>query len=407
MATNIVNLGPAESGVVVGCLKSFVGLGAGSSTQFFRAYFASKPINFLLFLAGAPSVVGVVSAVFTNVVTGLDGGAADGIAARRESAMMRRACIVSALTALAVSSVVLLSALAGFMATPRARAVAAWVIMAALTPLLASPSYTGGWICAKTGDGGLGDVGDAEDGLFAPLLDESLPLRSVAAGEKAEEAPALGVSPSPSNDPDDIEGLTFGETIQTVDFWLIFGFCGVVVGGGLTLLHNLGQLVPAISGGRTGDVTLLVQLFSLANCLGRVGTGWLSQYCVNRRWAPRTLFTLLVNLVMTLNAVWLTRVTTETLYACVLIGGVAFGSNWSLVPSILSDVFGPKAWASTYNFIGLSSTIGDMALSTALAGHLYDLELKRKGIPPGGVCVGKDCFEETFTVVGLVSTFGW
>ena len=48
-----------------------------------------------------------------------------------------------------------------------------------------------------------------------------------------------------------------------------------------------------------------------------------------------------------------------------------------------------------------------MALSTALAGHLYDLELKRKGIPPGGVCVGKDCFEETFTVVGLVSTFGW
>ena len=90
-----------------------------------------------------------------------------------------------------------------------------------------------------------------------------------------------------------------------------------------------------------------------------------------------------------------------------LIGGVAFGSNWALVPSILSDVFGPKAWASTYNFIGLSSTIGDMALSTALAGHLYDLELKRKGIPPGGVCVGKDCFEETFTVVGLVSTFGW
>ena len=54
MATNIVNLGPAESGVVVGCLKSFVGLGAGSSTQFFRAYFASKPINFLLFLATSP-----------------------------------------------------------------------------------------------------------------------------------------------------------------------------------------------------------------------------------------------------------------------------------------------------------------------------------------------------------------
>ena len=44
MATNIHNL-QEDKGFVIGALKSFVSLGAGVSTQIFKAYYSSRPLS--------------------------------------------------------------------------------------------------------------------------------------------------------------------------------------------------------------------------------------------------------------------------------------------------------------------------------------------------------------------------
>ena len=106
---------------------------------------------------------------------------------------------------------------------------------------------------------------EEEDALLQRLTD---PTGSKAEGDEGgrnDEGAAIG-------------GLTFGATLKALDFWLVFICFGTICGCGLTLLHNLGQLVPALTDGAQRNCTVFVQLFSLMNCSGRLGAGYLSQY---------------------------------------------------------------------------------------------------------------------------------
>jgi MFS family permease len=364
VVTNVLN-NPGDRGFVVGALKSFVGLGAGVSTQMFKAYYAEKPLGFLLMLAVAPTAIAFIVTIFMNRVP-----------YRQVAKQMNTigiSCSVAVATGILISILVTTSTLVKDLNKGNAKEILFWVIVGMLGPMLLSPFYTGGWISVRNQD-------DEESQLLQRLTD---PTGGAKEGKESEG---------------DNEGLSFGETLKSLDFWLLFICFGTIAGSGLTLLHSLGQLVPALTYGKRTSCTVFVQLFSVCNCFGRIAAGYVSQYLLTKRSTPRTLFIFLDVMLMSLNFMLLPFISIDLLYVPVIICGFAFGCNWSLMPATISELFGAKAFASNYNFIQISASIGDFVLSTALAGHLYDLE-RRKQHEDGDECYGRACFRKTFMII--------
>ena len=371
MATNIHNL-QEDKGFVIGALKSFVGLGAGVSTQIFKAYFSSHPLTFLIMLAMGPSAIAAVVCVFTNIVPHKQASS---------QSKTKRAYTVAVVTGLLIVALLFSSTFVSFLKQESGKVALVWVILGIFLPMLASPVYTGGWRSIRS---------DAiEDETMEGLL------QSLADPTQAKDAAEASI--------DGNGGLTFLETMKRLDFWLLFTCFGVISGSGLTLLHNLGQLVPALTDGRQTSCTVFVQLFSLMNCIGRLSAGYFSQHMLDRKKTPRTLFVVLDCLLTSLNFVLLLFASIETLYIPVLIGGLAFGMNWALVPAILCELFGTKAFASNYNMVAMSSTLSDFVLSTVLSGRLYDREKRRQHHNGSAECYGMVCFRTTFVIVAGVA----
>ncbi len=118
-------------------------------------------------------------------------------------------------------------------------------------------------------------------------------------------------------------------------------------------------------------------------------------------------------------------------------GGVAVGGLWGLFPSILSDLFGPRYFATLYTCIQMAPAVGNI-LATFLTGWLYDLAEKRQteqafalnqdlGLPAAAEsfsplspppspsdgasahCLGYDCYRPAWiilTAVNLISLIG-
>ncbi len=38
-----------------------------------------------------------------------------------------------------------------------------------------------------------------------------------------------------------------------------------------------------------------------------------------------------------------------------MVGGLAFGANWGLIPTVIAELFGARAFASNYNFVQVAS----------------------------------------------------
>jgi len=373
MATSIHNL-KEESGMVIGALKSFVGLGAGMSTQFFKAYFQDRPLDFLLAQAMGPTAVASVVCIFTNLVPHRQAPSQD---------HTRRACKVAIATASTIVVMIFLSTFIPDLNEGEGKVAWVWLLLGTFVPFLLSPLYTGGLLSVKLE----GDEDD-EDHLLQRLTDPT--------------DPGAGKSAAISGDDD---GLTFGQSMRRLDFWLLWIVFGSICGCGLTLLHNLGQIVPAYTDGKQTSCTVFVQLFSLMNCCGRLGAGYLSQHALSAYGVPRTLFLMLPGLLLGCDFILMNFITIDMLWVPVVIGGLAFGMNWALVPSILCDgpFFGTRAFASNYNVITLSSVFGDFLLSTALSGRLYDYERRKQN--NGTECYGKVCFRQTFNIVSGVAFF--
>ncbi|QDZ24514.1 MFS general substrate transporter [Chloropicon primus] len=368
MATNVGNL-KEESGIVIGALKSFVGLGAGMSTQFFKAYFTDRPLSFLLMQGIAPTLVATVTGIFTNIVPYVE----------TSQSYARRACKVAVMTGLVIVVLIFMSTFIKTLNKGEGKIIWVWLILGTFVPLLASPLYTGGIRSIR-----VGSDEDEEDDLLQRLTD---PTDQNKGGEASEE-----------------DGLTFGETLRRLDFWLLWFVFGNICGCGLTLLHNLGQIVPAFTDGKKTECTIYVQLFSLMNCCGRLGAGYLSQHMLSKYRVPRTLFLMVPGLMLGFDFILLNFISFDKLYIPVLIGGLAFGTVWSLIPSILCDrpFFGTKAFASNYNMTTLSSVFGDFLLSTQLSGRFYDYQRKKQH-HASAECYGRVCFRQTFMVVSGIA----
>ncbi|KAL4437504.1 hypothetical protein ABPG77_003485 [Micractinium sp. CCAP 211/92] len=451
LATNVRNF-PSSRGTVVGIMKAGIGLSGSLFASVYSGVFAPARTPFLLFLALAPAAVGLLALPLINTCTfvqvcELETG---------QHVFTTEGRFIFTLQTLGTLAVFLITGAtveALHPLTARARLVMTAGAGLLLLPLLVIPHGSGGLLSHKAqlhqalsmyhheeeeeeregageGDAEAGAVGSSrgwvgaahaggaegapDESLKQPLLEPAGMQRGGTAGAAAEPGaapseaagPAGGArrtGPSSSGAASTVSSaalpeLSPAQCLCSSNFWLLFAALTISMGSGLTLLNNLAQVVKALSGVPHEDTPVLVSLFSVANCAGRMALGYLPERLLHSRGTPRLLFLPAMSALMSAACLALAFAPLRMLYPLAALTGFAFGGHWTLFPSLVSELFGLARFAANYTLAQLAPALGSLTLATGLAGWLYSLALSKQG-SEGGTCLGPDCFRPTFLVL--------
>ena len=172
------------------------------------------------------------------------------------------------------------------------------------------------------------------------------------------------------------ENFTVGEMLRTPQFYLIFITFAVSAGAGLMsiglmklypmeALQNAGYSAveaSAIAG------TAMAVFFSLANGLGRIAWGAISDKLGRRR----SLLVMTVSQALFLYSFTNMAGNEYLLYLGALLIGFNFGGNFALFPTLTADIFGNERVGQNYPLVFLSYGVGGIA-GPMLGGLLGDL----------------------------------
>ena len=155
----------------------------------------------------------------------------------------------------------------------------------------------------------------------------------------------------------DEEGMNLLQAMRTVNFWLLF--IAMVCGMGSTqaVLNNLSQIGQSLNY-TTVEVNNFFSLWSIWNCISRVGVGYLSDYLLHTRGLVRPLLMTVTLAMIVVGHIVIASGFPGALYVGSIIMGICDGSQWSLMPTITSDLFGVEHLGTIFNTIGIASPIG-------------------------------------------------
>ncbi|MBA0710121.1 hypothetical protein Golax_025116, partial [Gossypium laxum] len=191
------------------------------------------------------------------------------------------------------------------------------------------------------------------------------------------------------------------------DFWLYYVayFCGGTIG--LVYSNNLGQITQSL--GYNSKISAVVTLYSSFSFFGRLfsaapdflhgkvnfaRTGWLA-----------------VALVPTPVAFFLLAVSGSevVLHASTAMIGLSSGFVFSAAVSITSELFGPNSAGINHNILITNIPIGSL-LYGLLAALVYDSNVTssvdKNLLQEAIVCMGRDCYMQTFIFWGCISLLG-
>ncbi|KAL2478539.1 Major facilitator superfamily protein [Forsythia ovata] len=194
--------------------------------------------------------------------------------------------------------------------------------------------------------------------------------------------------------------------IHRWDFWLYYiaYLCGGTIG--LVYSNNLGQISESL--GYNTEVSTLVSLYSGCSFFGRLlattpdlhektcypRTGWLALALV-----PTTIAFLLLSLSGSKTA----------LVASTSLIGLSSGFVFSVAVSITSELFGPNSAGVNHNILITNIPLGSL-LYGLLAALVYEANIgnSNEAVLKDGrmVCMGRNCYFETFVWWGCISLFG-
>eukprot|EP00850_Spirogloea_muscicola_P000893 SM000003S11138 [mRNA] locus=s3:1140980:1144673:- [translate_table: standard] len=167
------------------------------------------------------------------------------------------------------------------------------------------------------------------------------------------------------------EDFTLRQALVKADFWLLFASCLCGCGSGLTAINNLAQMGQAQG---YADARIFVSLVSVWNFLGRLGGGFLSEYCVREMALPRPLVQLGAQALLAVGHLCFAFAVPGSLYVGSLLVGMCYGVHWAVMPATASELFGLAHFGLIYNFIALANPLGSYLFSSCLAGYIYDRE---------------------------------
>lgn len=200
----------------------------------------------------------------------------------------------------------------------------------------------------------------------------------------------------------DIEQLNVIQAMCTGNFWLLFIAMVCGLGSGLATINNISQIGESL-GYTTVEINTLVSLLSIWNFLGRFGAGYLSDIMLYRHGLARPLLMGIMLFIMTAGHVIIASGFSGNLYIGSTLVGICYGSLWSLMPTITSDIFGVHHMGTIFNTIAIGSPVGSYIFSVRVIGYIYDKEAQGEG----NSCYGTRCFMLSFLIMASVAFFGF
>ncbi|KAL3929743.1 MAG: hypothetical protein SGBAC_012077 [Bacillariaceae sp.] len=206
------------------------------------------------------------------------------------------------------------------------------------------------------------------------------------------------------------------QMLQTPEAWLMLWTTTILVGAGTVETNNLSQMVEALN--YSPDVTSAsLALFSVAQALGRVVTGAVSEAALNWKGneltgfegIPRPFFLVVASVLGIVAHAILALSVHESMFVFgVTLSGFSFGMVWPMMVLIVGDLFGTAHVGANYLFFdGFASAGGTLLLSKFVAQIVYErhAEADDSSGDNGGneVCYGQACFETTHLVISVLS----
>lgn len=198
------------------------------------------------------------------------------------------------------------------------------------------------------------------------------------------------------------ENLNLLQAMCVLDFWILFLAMACGMGSGLATVNNLSQIGGSL-GYTSFQTSTLVSLWSIWNFLGRFGAGYVSDYFLHVRGWARPLFMVITLASMSIGHMLIASGFPGALYVGSVLVGVCYGSQWSLMPTITSEIFGVVHMGTIFNTVTFASPIGSYIFSVRVVGYIYDKEASAE---KGYTCAGTHCFALSFLIMASATLFG-
>ncbi|CAM6108475.1 unnamed protein product [Calypogeia fissa] len=392
--TSCVQNFPRNRGVVIGVTKGFVGLSGALATQLYYGVYGNDPASFLLMASWLPSATVLILMVTIRTVP------AQGKLDERKDLLDERrnlllVSLISLCLALFLMVVILLERMMNIGHTGYV-AVLVIIFVMLLLPF---------GVAVKS------ELKEPQASTSSPTLREPLMINNQIDSNPENGHEILDTVQQARKWPSRGEDHTIPEALGQVDFWLLFFAMVCGMGAAMVAIDNTGQIGASL-GYSTEAVGTLVSLFCIWNFLGRLGFGGLSEWCLHKYQIGRPVLMAWSQACMCLGYVLVSSATPGSLYPALVIIGLCYGAQWSLMPAITSELFGLSWFATLFNTITIASPIGAYFLSVQVFGRLYDMEAAKVDSyhQANGdedlECYGAHCFRLTFIILAGVSLFG-
>ncbi|XP_058195030.1 protein NUCLEAR FUSION DEFECTIVE 4-like [Rhododendron vialii] len=387
-----VNNFPNYRGTIVGIMKGFLGLSGAILIQVYQTLLEDKPSAYVLMLALFPACNTLLLMWFVRIYRETEGD---------EDKHLDRFSLVSLVIAAYLMVIIILD---NALSLPSPARICRLVI---LVMLLTSPFYVA--MKAHLSDSrrisGTSFSGHQIDdsNLLAPEIHSD----SRHAHSGYHQVPSGTVREVDKNTKDKTtsqwgENLNLVQAICTSSFWLLFIAAACGMGSGLATVNNISQIGASL-GYTSSETSSMVSLWSIWNFVGRFGAGYLSESFLHVNGWARPLFMTITLVTMSIGHAVIASAFPGALYVGSVLVGVCYGSQWSLMPTIASEIFGVVHMGTIFNTIAIASPIGSYILSVRVIGYIYDVEASVEG---GNSCSGTHCFRLSFLVMSSAALLG-
>ncbi|XP_027167282.1 protein NUCLEAR FUSION DEFECTIVE 4-like [Coffea eugenioides] len=374
---------PDYKGTVVGIMKGFLGLSGAILIQVYHTILNKKPTTYILMLALLPSITALLLMWFVRITPTNEVG---------EKKYLNVFSLAAVVLAGYLMAVIVLENVLTFRSSVR---ISTFVI---LILLLVPPIY----IAIKAEK-------EKARRIIRSLLEQNqlvydgnqLGNNFVQTRQDPEGHQEISCDADEEMNinnertiPERGENLNLLQSICTIDFWLLFFVSACGMGSGLATVNNVSQIGESF-GYSTIATSTLTSLWSIWNFIGRFGSGFVSDYFLHAQGWSRPLFITITLATMSIGHAVIASGLPGALYAGLVLVGIGYGSQWSLMPTIVSEIFGPAHMGAIFNTVSIANPVGTYILSVRVVGYIYDKEATGSD----NTCIGTHCFMLSFLIM--------
>ncbi|GAB2269917.1 hypothetical protein Dimus_004835 [Dionaea muscipula] len=362
---------PEYSGTIVGIMKGFLGLSGAILIQVYQALLKGNPSTFILMLALLPSLVSLLLMCIVRIYH---------VRTSEDKKYLNGFSVVALAVAGYLMIIIILENIYTF------PSVACITTLTILLILLSSTLKIAFRAQAKDSPDNVGEYHKISND--PPLQQDTITnTNTIPASEGLTMAGD--------------ESKNIVEAMRSLDFWFLFIAMACGMGSGLATINNMSQIAESL-GYDTVEKNTLVSLWSIWNFLGRLGAGYASDVFLHQMGWARPTFMVVTLAAMAAGHVVIASGFPGNLYLGTVLVGVCYGSQWSLMPTITSEIFGVQHMGTIFNTIAIASPVGSFFLSVQVVGYIYD---KVAGEDEDS-CSGSRCFMLSFFILACVCLVG-